>query len=329
VAVIVVAALLARRLAGDRAGVIAAVAVALYPNLFIIDGTLWPEGLYTAVVGLALVLAYRWRDRPTVRGAVALGAAVGAAILTRGEAIFLLPFLCVPLAVSARRAEPRWWQHGLVMVAVALAVLAPWTMRNLLRFTEPTLVSTNSEEVLYYANCPDTYDGPLIGYWSFNCQQREREARLAAGLPADPPGDESARAKGWGEIGRRYALDNRDRWGPVVLARVTRAWDLDHSETNARALQLEGRPYDWSKRGLWIYRAVALAGIAGLVVLRRRSTMIWPLVSMLAMVTVTAVAVYGHVRFRTVGDLVLLVGAAVAIDALFVGPTTAPSDESP
>ncbi len=34
------------------------------------------------------------------------------------------------------------------------------------------------------------------------------------------------------------------------------------------------------------------------------------------MVSATAVAVYGHPRFRTVGDLVVLVAAAVAIDAL-------------
>ncbi|MCB1031894.1 MAG: hypothetical protein KDA95_11185, partial [Acidimicrobiales bacterium] len=39
------------------------------------------------------------------------------------------------------------------------------------------------------------------------------------------------------------------------------------------------------------------------------------LVSMLAMVTVTAVVIYGHPRFRTVGDLVLVVCSAVAVDA--------------
>ena len=44
--------------------------------------------------------------------------------------------------------------------------------------------------------------------------------------------------------------------------------------------------------------------------------MVWPLVAMLVMVTATAVGVYGHIRFRTVGDLVLVVGAAVSIDAL-------------
>jgi hypothetical protein len=37
---------------------------------------------------------------------------------------------------------------------------------------------------------------------------------------------------------------------------------------------------------------------------------------MVGVVTFTAVTVYGHVRFRTVGDLVVLVCAGVAIDAV-------------
>ena len=71
--------------------------------------------------------------------------------------------------------------------------------------------------------------------------------------------------------------------------------------------------------------------IAGLVVLRRQRVMVWPLVSMLAMVTLTAVAVYGHIRFRTVGDLVVIVGAAVSIDALLPGRrgANAPPEPAP
>ena len=319
VGVIVVAALLARRLAGDRAGVLAAVAVALYPNLFIIDGTLWPEGLYTALVGLALVFAYRWKDGPSLGRAALVGGAVGLSILTRGEALLLLPLLCLPLAISGRKLMPRWWLHAIVMGSVALALVAPWTVRNLVRFKDPVPVSTNSEEVLFYANCPDTYSGSLIGYWSFNCQERVRKERVAQGLPADPPGDESQRAKGWGDLGRSYATAHKDRWPAVVVARVTRVWDLQHSETTAKVLQFEGRPYHWNEAGLWVYRLILIPGIIGLFVLRRRRIMIWPLVSMMAMVTLTAIGVYGHIRFRTVGDLVLLVGAAVALDAILPG----------
>jgi peptidoglycan/LPS O-acetylase OafA/YrhL/4-amino-4-deoxy-L-arabinose transferase-like glycosyltransferase len=324
VLVVFVAALLARRLAGDRAGVAAAVLVALYPGLLIIDGTLWPEGLYTAFVGLALLFAYRYRDQPTVAGAAWLGAAVGAAILTRGEAIFLLPALCLPLVIAVRRSAPRWWAHGLLMGVVALGMLAPWTVRNLVTFDRPVLVSTNSEEVLFYANCPETYRGPLIGYWSFNCQQQVRAEREAAGLPPDPPGDESERAAGWGELGREYALDNQDRWPAVGLARVLRAWDLSHSDSTISALQFEGRDRGWSTAGLWVYRLLLVPALAGLVILRRRQVPIWPLLSMVGVVTFTALTVYGHVRFRTVGDLVVLVCAAVAFDALL--PRRKPSE---
>lgn len=326
VAVVVVAGLLARRLAGERAGLLAAALVALSPGLWIVDGTLWPEGLYTALVGLALLSAYRWRDGPSLGRAAAVGAAVGAAILTRGEAVFLLPFLCLPLALTCRREARPWLAHASVMAAVALAVVAPWTLRNLAAFDKPVPVSTNSEEVLYYANCPDVYRGPLIGWWSFNCQERARSQRVAEGLPKDPPGDEAERASGWGELGRRYALDHKDRWPAVALARATRVWDLRHADTTARLLSFEGRPYDWSVRALWAHRLTLLPGLVGLVVLwRRRGPPAWPLVAMLGVVTLTAVAVYGHVRFRTVGDLVLLVGAAIAVDAVLPGRCTIPA----
>jgi 4-amino-4-deoxy-L-arabinose transferase-like glycosyltransferase len=116
VLVVVVGALLVRRLAGDRAGVVAAVLLAVYPNLLLIDGTLWPEGLYTALVGGVLVLAYRWRDAPSLREAGLLGAVLGAAVLARSEAILLLPALCLPLVLS-RRKECPWWRHGLAMGA--------------------------------------------------------------------------------------------------------------------------------------------------------------------------------------------------------------------
>ncbi|QXC62100.1 glycosyltransferase family 39 protein [Aquihabitans sp. G128] len=315
--VVVVAALLARRFAGPRAGLAAAALVAIYPDLWIIDGTLWPEGLYTATVGLTLLAAYRWRDAPSLGRAALVGAGVGAAVLTRGEALLLLPILCLPLAWSGRREATRWVVHAGVMGIVALGLLAPWTLRNLTHFDHPVPVSTNSEEVLYYANCPDTYQGQFIGYWSFNCQERARAERVAQGQPADPPGDESERAAAWGKLGREYASAHKARLPYVAAARISRVWDLRYAENSARAIALEGRPLEWSQRGLWIYRIVALPGLVGLwLVHRRRRGEAWPLVAMLVGITVTAVYAYGHVRFRTVGDLVLIVGAAVAVDAV-------------
>lgn len=316
VLVVVVAGLLARRLAGDRAGLIAAVIVAIYPNLWLIDGTLWSEGLYTATIGLALLMAYRWRDRPSLATAAALGAACGVAILTRGEALLLLPLVCLPLAFGRRREVADWFRHLLVMGLAAGLLLTPWVIRNQIRFGEFVAVSTNSEEVLFYANCEDVYAGESMGFWSFGCQERVRQERVAEGLPPDPAGNEAQRARAWGEMGRRYALDHRDRLPAVAVARVARAWDLRYSDHNVLALIIEGRPRPWATAGLWIYRTVGVLGVAGLVVLRRRREMIWPLLSTIAMVTIIAVYAYGHVRFRTAGDLVLILGAAVALDTI-------------
>ena len=323
VAVLVVAGLLARRLAGDRAGLIAALLVAVYPNLWLIDGTLWPEGLYTATVGMALLAVYRWKDEPSLGRAALVGAAVGAAVLTRGEALLLLPLLCLPMVWSQRARVVHWGVHGAVMGLVAMGILAPWVIRNITVFQRPVL-STNSEEVLYYANCADTYEGQFIGYWSFNCQERARARREAQGLPRDPPGDEAERASAWGRLGRQYATDHKRRLPYVVAARVSRVWDLRYAENNARAVSIEGRPVLWAKRGLWVYRLVLIPGLVGLwLIHRRRSRDAWPLIAMVVMITATAIYAYGHIRFRTVGDLVLIVGAAVTVDAVLSRwPTT-------
>jgi hypothetical protein len=215
-----------------------------------------------------------------------------------------------------------------MLLATGLLV-APWTLRNLITYHQVVPVSTNSEEVLYYANCDDSYHGTFIGYWSFMCQERERAARVAAGLPADPPGNEAQRASAWGDLGVEYAKHHKRRIPFVVAARVSRVWDLRYGDNNARAIVLEGRPLDWARAGMWTWRLLLIPGLVGLWVLRRRRVETWPLVMMLVMITATAVYAYGHVRFRTVGDLVVILGTAVLVDTLWsrarerVGPSTA------
>ena len=61
-------------------------------------------------------------------------------------------------------------------------------------FDQPITISSNSDEVLYYANCVDSYYGDFIGYWSFPCQERERQV-------VDEPRDEAVRVKFWRDKG--------------------------------------------------------------------------------------------------------------------------------
>jgi 4-amino-4-deoxy-L-arabinose transferase-like glycosyltransferase len=308
VLVVVAAGLIARKLAGDRAGIVAAVLVAVYPNLWVIDGALWPEGVYSAFVGFAVLAAYRWWERPDLRRAGLLGLAIALAALTRGEALFLYPLLVVPLVVMRRGVA--WWPRIrtiAVVGLVGLVLFAPWTIRNQRAFGTLVILSTNGDEVLYYANCPDSYGGDLLGYWSFNCQRDERDRT------GEPPGNEAEKARYWRDKGEAYARAHKGEIPKVVAARILRGVDLFRPGQNVRIQQIEGRPEGATRVGQWAWWTIAPIGVAGLVLLRRRGVLIWPLVSLGLMVLVTTVYAYGTTRFRTPLELALLIAAAVAL----------------
>jgi hypothetical protein len=65
-----------------------------------------------------------------------------------------------------------------------------------------------------------------------------------------------------------------------------------------------------------MYWALVPLAIGGLLVLRRRHIMVWPLVAQFAMVTITAAAFYGLIRFRIPAEVALVVLAAAALDYL-------------
>jgi hypothetical protein len=66
--------------------------------------------------------------------------------------------------------------------------------------------------------------------------------------------------------------------------------------------------------------------VAGGVLLRRRRVPITPLVAQFAIVTLTAAAIYGLVRFRVPAEVSLVVLAAVALDAVIPRAASPASD---
>ena len=67
-------AVLARRLAGRRAGVVAAWVAALYPGLWIFDAEVMSEALTVLLAALTVLVAMRVARRPTWPAAAGLGA---------------------------------------------------------------------------------------------------------------------------------------------------------------------------------------------------------------------------------------------------------------
>jgi 4-amino-4-deoxy-L-arabinose transferase-like glycosyltransferase len=304
-ATVLVLGLVGRRLAGPRAGLLVAILAAVYPNLWMIDGTLFPEGLFALTIGLTILTAYRFRSAPTLPNAALLGGMIALAALTRGEALLLIAFLAVPLVLWTR--DLAWWwprvRALLVTVAVTVAVIAPWTIRNLTTFEEPIFMSSNSDTALAAANCDAVYSGGAIGYWSFGCQDVRG-------------GDESEGARVLRKRAFDYIGNNLDRVPVVVAARIGRAWQVYKPFQNTQLSTGEGRPHWAANAGLWTYwLLLPFAVFGGLATYRRRTTLI-PILAQAALVTVTAGAVYGAIRFAVPADVIVIVLAGVGIDAL-------------
>jgi 4-amino-4-deoxy-L-arabinose transferase-like glycosyltransferase len=304
---VVLIGLLGRRIAGDRVGLAAAALAAIYPMLWLADAALMSETLYGFFLVAALLCALWLRERPSWRRAAALGALLALAALTRGDALALLVLLAVPVAIAARAR----WRERIGLWAVTLAafcvVVAPWTIFNLTRFDTPVLISTNSNGLFVGANCAETYAGPLIGAWRFQCYTQRRAGE-----------DEDAYFLRQRKIGIDFALDHTDRWPAVVLARLGRVLDVYRVDQSVFFNTAEGRPANPVRWGIRMYWVVALLAIGGAVLLarRRRSFGLLVLLAPVAMVLLVAIVTYGGTRFRFAAEPSLVVLAAVALVAI-------------
>jgi peptidoglycan/LPS O-acetylase OafA/YrhL len=306
-ALVVAIGVLGRRIGGDRVGLIAAGAAAVYPNLWAIDGILLPEGLFALSVVLVVLATYRFLDRPGVGRAALLGGLLGLALLVRGEAIFLLATIALIVAIVIRG---RGWRSTMGLLAAigatTLLVVSPWLIRNETRFERPVYFSTNSGDVLSQSNCDDTYYGPTIGYWSYRC---------SADIPTT--GDESEQSNQRTHTAIDYIRDHRSRVPVVVAARVGRLWDVYQPITNTKLSTIEGRDINVSRAGLAMYAVLVPFALLGFVVLRRRRRpRLSPLLAPVLMVTITAMTTYGEIRFRAAAEGTIVILAALAVDAL-------------
>jgi 4-amino-4-deoxy-L-arabinose transferase-like glycosyltransferase len=305
-AVVPVLALLGAELGGWRTGVIAAAIAAVYPNLWLYDGLLMPEALAGLLVALALLVSMRYMRTGRTSFLIGLGVIIGLGALARGELLFLVPLLVLPLCVARREQSvpDRLRTAGLVTVIAAL-VIAPWAIYNLQRFEKPVFISTAQDTTIGGANCDAVYHGSRIGAWSDQCFADILARNLEESVAAS-----EIRART-----QHYVAGHASRLPVVALARFGRTWDLFKPSDNVTLGELQRRPRAWSWVALAIYASlVVLACIGGY--LLRRDPALLPLLAMPVLVSLTGVFFWGNPRFRRPAEIVIVVLAAVAIDTL-------------
>jgi 4-amino-4-deoxy-L-arabinose transferase-like glycosyltransferase len=318
--------LLGRRVASPAAGLIAAALAAIYPMLFLSEATLMAESLYVALVTIVLLAAYRAFDEPTRARFAALGLAIGLATLTRAEGLLLGIIVVVPLALWLRDLPGRERAaRALIALGIAVVVLLPWTLRNVVHFHTFIPVSNNVSTLIDGANCDATYRGEQIGLWRETFSQ---PGTRATNLPqsqacfegfdiADPNFDEAQAARTHTRAGLNYARDNVSALPKVAAVRVLRTWAAYAPRQQIDFESLEGRPRAWQLRGTVMYWILVPFAVAGAVVLRRRRRLLWPLAATAVTVTVVSAMTYGQQRFRIAAEPAILVLGAVALEAIW------------
>jgi 4-amino-4-deoxy-L-arabinose transferase-like glycosyltransferase len=298
-----------REVAGPRVGLLAAGIAAVAPTFWVNDALLMSESLVLAVVALVLLLAYRFRSRPTIASAAALGVATAIAVLTRAELVLLVPLLVIPLVVLA--ARPGWRRVMQLLASAGLAslvVVSPWVVYNLGRFDKPVAISTGLGQTLLAANCPQTYFGPEIGYWAIDCL-------LSPKKPIRAVGDESVQEAAYRRVGVDYATAHAGRVPFVVFARVGRTFGFYAPIDQLRVDERDNRrELPVSVAGLATFYVLGALSIAGVVVLRRRRDLVFPLLAPVLAVVVAVAFTYGQTRFRAPAEISLALLAAVALD---------------
>jgi Predicted membrane protein (DUF2142) len=116
---------------------VATAVVACLPQFAYLSGSLNNDNLLFLLSTLSLYLVLRQRrDGPSVRLAVWLGVCLGAALLTKLNALFLV----FPVGLAVLLDRRTWWPYAPLTLGVVAVVAGWWFVRNWALYGDPTLI---------------------------------------------------------------------------------------------------------------------------------------------------------------------------------------------
>ncbi len=281
--VVVLAALVAWRLGGGRAGVATGLVAAVYPPLVFNDGPPLSETLGLLLLGATVLLLVDGR-------AAWAGGATGLLVLTRPSAQL---FAVVLMGWVAWRLG---WRRVLSFALCVAVVTAPWLYRNWARLGAPVVVTSNGFNLnAIYSPEAKATGGFVDGVFD------PRFARLRARAKNEVQLDSAFRRHAWASI-------RRDPWhalriAPGGLQNILEPWP----GRNDIALLNDGRDPRLQALSVPFAWYVLAAGVAGLWVMRRRPG-IGPLVLAAVVFPAMSAVTVAAPRMRAPLDLACCVG---------------------
>ena len=306
---VVLGALVGRRIAGRRAGVVAAFALALYPNLIFHSGAVMGETLYNFLflAFCAVAVATQWPRDLTGRRMVAAGLLLGLAVMVRPISLAVIPVVLF----TWWRVQPnrrRLAAHSAMFLAAVAACILPWTIRNQIRMGGFVAISTNTGDNL----CIGHADGATGSFGA-------SDACITKYNFLNGPNDEIAADHAKTDTALKAILASPGREPRLVWRRFWFMWVRDGDHDGLLAVQsyrfdrFIGAPTDTrlAYAADVTYWMVCITGVAGAVTLiRRRHPEDLFLVGCAVMTALVPLAFFGDSRFKVPVIPLLIIMAA-------------------
>jgi 4-amino-4-deoxy-L-arabinose transferase-like glycosyltransferase len=304
---------LAYRLFGRRAAFVTMLLAAVYIPLIAVGAALLSEPQAALLEVVAVLAVLRWREAGTLRWAVAAGVVAGALTLTRTNAFVVLAALVAGIATAWARPRRVRLKASLALLATALAVVAPWTVRNAVVMRAFIPVSDEAGGTLAGTYNPvSAHDRAAPGYWHLLSQIPQYVAQTAH-LANGPEAPFQARLQ---DLAVSYAVHHPAYVGTVALWNTLRVFDFTGLGLARYDASLAGisssAVSDACVVAVWAVLALALLAVASRRVRRAVPGFVW---AVPALVLATVVLVNGEApRLRIPVDpfLLILAGAGLA-----------------
>jgi 4-amino-4-deoxy-L-arabinose transferase-like glycosyltransferase len=313
---IVVLFAIGRRVGGEAVGLLSAAFYGAYPYLLYQNLTVNDTGLFILLLATSVWLSYRVYDTRNPRWAVAFGAVVGLAALTKAVILLLWPLLAL------------WWlrrlgrRHALRLALASglttVAVILPWVVRNSLLHGEIVFISTNGGSNLHQGNNPCVVDYLRQGW---DAQWVDCLATAPAGL-GEPALDRWHR-----EQALAYLWATPEAWPRLFGTKLWALWNpsLMPSRLPPGAagsddpVSLYNTPPFQAARNVHLlyFGSMLILGLIGIGMAWRARLPIEPLLAVLVAITLVYVIFHPSTRYRSPADPFLFIFSAVAVVRLW------------
>jgi hypothetical protein len=299
---VVLAAVVTRRIAGVRAGIVAALLFATYPALVWLPYRLLSENLALPLLVASLGVSMMVLDTWDYRTAALLGLLLGLGMLARAAGVLVAMTLIIAILLSSRSGVGARRTLGATAVAtlVAMLTVAPWLYRNYRVYGRPTSLTTAAGLTLYSSYWPPLADGRRI--WGNVATAHDPAVHEAYSSGNDAAASDALAATTRQRLLRDPLLPLRLAPEKLVHCLVPLDWEiLPHPQGSSRSIN-------------WAYPPIVILAAIGAWIARRAGMRhLWVVTAPAVAVLVQVLVFYGSPRFRLMSEPSLLILASIAL----------------